>query len=102
MTQKRKGQAQETGTLLDAAIADLQAQEGVDAPQRAREVLAEVENQKVELTSCGYDDREPDDHLGFLAFDWLTMGQLLSLPLILVGVVLMVIAYRRGTTTAGT
>ncbi|MEZ0469397.1 prolipoprotein diacylglyceryl transferase [Luteimonas salinilitoris] len=30
--------------------------------------------------------REPDADLGYLAFGWLTMGQLLSLPLILVGV----------------
>ena len=29
--------------------------------------------------------REPDAHLGYLAFDWLTMGQLLSVPMILFG-----------------
>ncbi len=29
--------------------------------------------------------REPDAHLGFVAWDWLTMGQLLSLPLLCVG-----------------
>ncbi len=29
--------------------------------------------------------REPDAHLGFIAWDWLTMGQLLSLPLLLAG-----------------
>ena len=29
--------------------------------------------------------REPDVQLGFIAFDWLTMGQILSLPLIVVG-----------------
>ncbi len=39
--------------------------------------------------------REPDAHLGFLAFDWLTMGQLLSLPMILAGLGLMLYAYRR-------
>jgi phosphatidylglycerol:prolipoprotein diacylglycerol transferase len=39
--------------------------------------------------------REPDAHLGFLAFDWLTMGQLLSLPMILAGASLMGLAYRR-------
>lgn len=32
--------------------------------------------------------REPDAQLGFLAFDWLTMGQLLSLPMLMVGLVL--------------
>lgn len=30
--------------------------------------------------------REPDAQLGYLAFGWLTMGQLLSMPLILLGV----------------
>jgi len=39
--------------------------------------------------------REPDGHLGFIAFDWLTMGQLLSLPMILLGALLMLLAYRR-------
>jgi phosphatidylglycerol:prolipoprotein diacylglycerol transferase len=39
--------------------------------------------------------RQPDDHLGFIAFDWLTMGHLLSLPMIVVGVVLMIVAYRK-------
>jgi phosphatidylglycerol:prolipoprotein diacylglycerol transferase len=39
--------------------------------------------------------REPDRHLGFLAYDWLTMGQLLSLPMIACGVLLLALAYRR-------
>jgi phosphatidylglycerol:prolipoprotein diacylglycerol transferase len=30
--------------------------------------------------------REPDVHIGYLAFGWLTIGQLLSMPLMLVGV----------------
>ena len=30
--------------------------------------------------------REPDAHLGYLAFGWVTMGQVLSLPMILFGV----------------
>ena len=38
--------------------------------------------------------RTPDAHLGFIAFDWLTMGQLLSLPMIMVGVLLLWLAYR--------
>ncbi len=29
--------------------------------------------------------RTPDAHIGFVAFDWLTMGQLLSLPMIILG-----------------
>ncbi len=33
--------------------------------------------------------RMPDAHLGYLAFGWLTMGQVLSLPLILIGLWLL-------------
>jgi phosphatidylglycerol:prolipoprotein diacylglycerol transferase len=39
--------------------------------------------------------REPDAHLGFIAFDWLTMGQLLSVPMLFFGIVLIIAAYRR-------
>lgn len=39
--------------------------------------------------------RLPDAQLGYLAFGWLTMGQVLSLPLIIVGIVLLSLAYRR-------
>jgi len=33
--------------------------------------------------------RTPDAHLGFVALDWLTMGQLLSIPMIIVGILLL-------------
>ena len=33
--------------------------------------------------------REPDAHLGYLAFGWLTMGQVLSVPLVIVGLWLL-------------
>ena len=39
--------------------------------------------------------RQPDPQLGYLAFDWLTMGQVLSFPMILGGAALMFVAYRR-------
>jgi len=32
--------------------------------------------------------REPDQHIGYLVFDWITMGQVLSFPMILLGVYL--------------
>ncbi len=32
--------------------------------------------------------REPDAHLGYLAFGWVTMGQVLSVPMIILGLVL--------------
>ncbi len=38
--------------------------------------------------------RLPDAHIGYLAFDWLTMGQILTLPMVLLGVLLLVLAYR--------
>lgn len=43
--------------------------------------------------------RMPDAHLGYLAFDWVTMGQLLSLPMLLAGAVLLSLAFRKRTTT---
>ena len=39
--------------------------------------------------------RTPDAHIGFLAFDWLTMGMLLSAPMIVAGALIMLLAYRR-------
>jgi phosphatidylglycerol:prolipoprotein diacylglycerol transferase len=39
--------------------------------------------------------REPDKHLGYLAGGWLTMGQVLTVPMIVAGLVLMLLAYRR-------
>lgn len=39
--------------------------------------------------------RLPDEHIGYLAFDWVTMGQLLSAPMIVIGLGMMVLAYRR-------
>lgn len=39
--------------------------------------------------------REPDAHIGFIAFGWLTEGQLLSIPMILIGAFLLVWAYWR-------
>lgn len=44
--------------------------------------------------------REPDAHLGFIAFDWLTMGQLLSLPMIIIGVGFIVWAYKKNPAVA--
>jgi phosphatidylglycerol:prolipoprotein diacylglycerol transferase len=38
--------------------------------------------------------RTPDAHIGYLAGDWLTMGQVLSLPMILFGALLLGLAYR--------
>ncbi|MBQ9021584.1 MAG: prolipoprotein diacylglyceryl transferase [Eggerthellaceae bacterium] len=34
--------------------------------------------------------RQPDAHIGYLAGDWLTMGQVLSFPLVLAGIALLV------------
>nr|VFK21221.1 MAG: phosphatidylglycerol:prolipoprotein diacylglycerol transferase [Candidatus Kentron sp. LFY] len=39
--------------------------------------------------------RLPDQPLGYLAFDWFTMGQLLSLPMMIIGSGLLFLAYRR-------
>lgn len=45
--------------------------------------------------------REPDAHIGYLAFGWLTMGQLLSLPMLLAGAMLLLWAYRTGGSATG-
>ncbi len=39
--------------------------------------------------------RVPDAHLGYLALDWVTMGQILSLPMIIAGIALMAWAGKR-------
>ena len=48
--------------------------------------------------------RLPDPHLGFVAFGWLTMGQLLTLPMLIAGLALVVWSMRqpvdRGKTAA--
>lgn len=42
--------------------------------------------------------RVPDPQYGYLAFDWLTMGQILCLPMIVLGAALMAWAYRHKTS----
>ncbi|MEE8107866.1 MAG: prolipoprotein diacylglyceryl transferase [Gammaproteobacteria bacterium] len=44
--------------------------------------------------------RVPDEHLGYLAFGWVTMGQLLSLPMIVAGVAIVTVAYTRNRAAA--
>jgi phosphatidylglycerol:prolipoprotein diacylglycerol transferase len=39
--------------------------------------------------------RVPDAQFGYFAFGWLTMGQILSLPMLIAGIAMLVIAYRR-------
>ena len=39
--------------------------------------------------------RVPDADIGYLAFDWLTMGQLLSLPVLIAGLGMLAFAYTR-------
>jgi phosphatidylglycerol:prolipoprotein diacylglycerol transferase len=43
--------------------------------------------------------REPDAQVGYLLGGWLTEGQLLSLPMVLLGAYLMWQAYQRQATT---
>jgi phosphatidylglycerol:prolipoprotein diacylglycerol transferase len=39
--------------------------------------------------------REPDAHIGYLSMQWVTMGHVLSAPMILFGILLLVLAYRK-------
>ena len=41
--------------------------------------------------------RMPDAHLGYMAFGWVTMGQVLSAPMMLAGVIILFLAYRKQT-----
>lgn len=43
--------------------------------------------------------REPDEHLG-LIFEHISMGQILSLPMIIAGVVFVVLAFRQGDSSS--
>lgn len=38
--------------------------------------------------------REPDPQLGYIAFGWLTQGQILSTPMVLLGIGLLVVGYK--------
>lgn len=44
--------------------------------------------------------RMPDAHIGYLAFGWLTMGQLLTLPMLAGGLLLLGLAYRNSKRAA--
>ena len=39
--------------------------------------------------------RQPDAHIGYLAFDWLTMGQILSVPMLLIGAMVYLRSHNR-------
>ena len=40
--------------------------------------------------------RVPDAHLDYLVLGWVTMGQILSAPMVIIGAVMLVLAYRPG------
>jgi phosphatidylglycerol---prolipoprotein diacylglyceryl transferase len=39
--------------------------------------------------------REPDQHIGYLAWGWVTMGQVLSAPMAIVGILILLFAHSR-------
>jgi phosphatidylglycerol:prolipoprotein diacylglycerol transferase len=43
--------------------------------------------------------RVPDENRGYLLFDWVTMGQILSLPMIIAGLAMLAVAYHRRETS---
>ena len=43
--------------------------------------------------------RIPDEHINYLAGGWFTMGMLLTLPMLLIGLTLMFMAYRRNQSS---
>ncbi len=44
--------------------------------------------------------RQPDAHIGYLAFGWVTQGQLLSVPMVIGGIGLIIWAYKRAPKSA--
>jgi phosphatidylglycerol:prolipoprotein diacylglycerol transferase len=40
--------------------------------------------------------RVPDAHLNYLALGWVTMGQILCVPMIAAGAIMLAMAYRAG------
>ena len=44
--------------------------------------------------------RQPDAHLGFIALGWLTMGQLLTVPMMLVGALFIYLSRRAQVSAA--
>lgn len=42
--------------------------------------------------------REPDGHIGYLAFGWLTMGHVLSAPMVIIGAIMLWWAYRHSSS----
>lgn len=44
--------------------------------------------------------RQPDAQIGFVAFGWMSKGQLLSLPMMAIGLTILICAYRRCFTHA--
>ena len=45
--------------------------------------------------------RTPDAHLGFVMFHWMTKGQQLSVPMIIFGVTILLLAYKKQATKQG-
>lgn len=39
--------------------------------------------------------REPDAHIGFDLFGWMSRGQILSIPMVVIGIIVMIWAYKR-------
>ena len=46
--------------------------------------------------------RVPDQHLSYLLGDWVTMGMVLSAPMVLIGIALMIMAYQRREPSGNT
>lgn len=44
--------------------------------------------------------RLPDTHIGYMAWGWLTRGQVLTAPMIIVGIILIILAYRNQAVVA--
>jgi len=44
--------------------------------------------------------RLPDAHIGYMAWGWLTRGQILTIPMIICGIAVIILAYRKASAVA--
>ena len=44
--------------------------------------------------------REPDAHMGFVAFGWASQGQMLSMPMIIIGIGFIIYSYQKNTLSS--
>ena len=87
-----RGSARRAGAVRGAVVVHQQA---AAAARADRLVPAPVRLRRFSVEWV----RLPDANIGYLAGNWLTMGMLLTMPMIFIGAAMMIYAYRRRQPT---